>query len=281
MRDPEFPFIPPGESRFNFLRQRRPSRVPMAMAIVAIALTGGGIFWYWQRHRTPEDAIGVAPAAIEQPPSAATPEVPPLELPQLDASDAFVRDVVAKLSSHPRLAAWLANDELVHRLVASVASVANGVSPAPNVPFLAPHAAFRVEQAGDRVFIHPASYRRYDLLAATFLSLDAEAAARLYRQLYPLLQKAYEELGLPAPSFDAVMADAVGNVLAVEVPEGPVEIVHAATGTAFEFADAGLESRSAAAKHLLRMGPENARRVQAKLRQLAGALRIALEEPAR
>jgi hypothetical protein len=148
-------------------------------------------------------------------------------------------------------------------------------------PFLAPGAPFRVAHSGGRMFIDPASYRRFDLLAATFVSLDTEGVARLYSQLHPLLQEAYGELGLPAPSFDAVLTDAVGNVLAVEVPEGPVEIVPATTGTGFEFADAGLERRSAAAKHLLRMGPGNARRVQAKLREIAGALGIPLEEGSR
>jgi hypothetical protein len=281
MRDPEFPLIPPNESRFNFLRQRRRSRVPVVITIVGIALIAGGMVWYWQRHRPPEEATGVAPAAIEQTLPAPAPDVPPLALPELDASDAFVRDLVAELSSHPRLAAWLANDALVHRFVAGTANIANGTSPAPNVPFLAPGAAFRVAQSGGRMFIDPASYRRYDLLAATFVSLDTEGVARLYRQLHPLLREAHGELGLPAPSFDAVLTDAVDNVLAVEVPEGPVEIVPATTGTGFEFADAGLERRSAAAKHLLRMGPENARRVQAKLREIAGALGIPLAEASR
>jgi hypothetical protein len=42
----------------------------------------------------------------------------------------------------------------------------------------------------------------------------------------------------------------------------------------YEFADADMEARTPAEKHVLRLGPTNARRVQAKLRELAAALGI-------
>jgi hypothetical protein len=47
-------------------------------------------------------------------------------------------------------------------------------------------------------------------------------------------------------------------------------------GALYQFADPELEARSASEKHLLRMGPENMRKVQVKLSELAGALGLSL-----
>jgi hypothetical protein len=44
--------------------------------------------------------------------------------------------------------------------------------------------------------------------------------------------------------------------------------------------DPDLENLTAAQKHLLRMGPENIRVIQAKLREIAQALGFEIQEPA-
>lgn len=263
------------ESSFTFLRRRRtPGLAVAAGAVIVVVLLGAGMGWFWFRSRlAPAEPLTGAPAAAATVPSAATPDVPPLNLPSLDVSDEFVRDLVARLSAHPQLAAWLVNDALARRFVTAVISLAEGMSPAPHVPFLEPAEPFEVENSGERLFIDPASYRRYDLLAETFASLDTDGTARLYRQLLPLFDDAYRELGLHGRSFDEATARAIANLLAVDVPDGRLEVIPSpAVATVHEFAEAGLEARSPAEKHLLRMGPDNARRVQAKLAEIGSAL---------
>jgi len=71
-------------------------------------------------------------------------------------------------------------------------------------------------------------------------------------------------------TFEEALARAMDNLLAVEVPEGPLE-VREAVGR-YVYTDPGLEGLTPAAKHLLRMGPENARLVQDKLRQIQSEL---------
>jgi hypothetical protein len=243
--------------------------------ILGLLVAGAGIGWYLMRDRS--EPVGALADAAPTDTSAAREslgplDAPPLELPPLSASDAFVRDLVTGLSAHPRVAAWLVTDDLVQRFVASVVSLAEGMSPVEHLQFLAPRGTFEARDAGGRIVVDPATYRRYDLLAETFVSLDTEGSARLYRQLHPLFEEAYRELGFTEPGFDETMARAVGNLLAVEVPDTPPALTP--SGAAYAFEDPVLEERTDAQKHLLRMGPRNARRVQEKLSALAGRVGI-------
>jgi hypothetical protein len=254
-------------------RRRDPSGPPLAplgLAVV-VAILVGGVAWFFLRSVEPDasdwapspfDTAG-APAQVD--PGADRSEVPPLDLPELEASDEVVRRLVSELSSHPRLAAWLVTDDLIQRFVGTVVDLAGGFHPAEHVPFLRPDEPFTVEERGGRTVIAEASYRRYDLLAAVVQSLDTEGSVRLFRQLRPLVDEAYAQRGLPG-DFDDALELAFRNMLAVEIPDGPLE-VRAEEGL-YLFRDAELESRRGAAKALLRMGPDNARRVQQKLRDV-------------
>lgn len=267
-----------GPILISSLTRRRPSGRPLALLLVlGLVALAAGAGWLWLRSRQGPEAPATTDGVADPPPSpppAADPGVRPLDLPALDASDAFVRDLAATLSSHPRVAAWLVTDELVRRFVVAAVNLAAGASPAAHLEFMAPEEDFRVREAEGRLLIHPRSYRRYDVLADAFVSLDVEGTARLYRQLRPLIDEAYAELGIPDLTFDEILGRAVANLLAVRFPEEPVEVTPGEV--LYEFRDPALEARSDAEKHLLRMGAENGRRVQAKLEELAGALGLPL-----
>src|SRR5262245_25558967 len=78
----------------------------VASAAAAIYLAFGG----WLTARRPAEEAPAAPAA-SVPAPLGTPSA--VDLPPLDASDALVRQLVAQLSSHPRVAAWLATDNRI------------------------------------------------------------------------------------------------------------------------------------------------------------------------
>lgn len=254
-------------------KRRNPSGppvVPIVLAVVGFVLVVGGA-WLWLGSRSDRssdwspsdfDTTNAGPAAE---PSADPEEPPPLDLPELEASDEFVRRVAAGLSAHPRLAAWLATDALIRRFVGTVVDLAGGFHPAEHAPFLRPEAPFSVRDAGGRTVIAESSYARYDLHAAVVQSLDTEGSVRLFRQLRPLIDEAWAERGLPG-TFDDALELAFQNLLAVQVPAAPPEVVE--VDGVWTFRDAELESRRGAAKALIRMGPDNARRIQQKLRDV-------------
>jgi DUF3014 family protein len=197
----------------------------------------------------------------------------PIALPPLNESDALVRELVKKISSHPRIAAWLATDDLIRSFTIAVENVAEGKTPARQLRVLRPSSGFRVLERGDDLIIDPRSYERYDALAAAAASMDADGSARLYTTLKPRIDEAYRELR-DSP-FDRTLERAIVLLLATPALDGPTRVVPRGIGYGFE--DPKLEALTAGQKQLLRMGPHNVRVFQASLRDIALALGIPAE----
>jgi hypothetical protein len=237
----------------------------LLVAIVAVAVYLGFF------RRRPEAVLSVT-AEETSPPAPRVAEVsaedlePELELPELDASDTIVRELVAGLSSHPTLASWLVTEDLVRRFVAAVDNVADGETPRSHVAFLGPREGFRSEERDGSHFIDPRSYRRYDLVTEVFVSLDTAGTIELYRKLKPLIQRAYQDLGYPKRNFDGTLERALRVLLETPRVEGEIELEPAVRS--FHFTDSRLEGLLPVQKQLLRFGPRNLDRVQSKLEVL-------------
>lgn len=254
------------------VRKRRKSDGPPVAVFVVIGAAVLGIaaaWWFMQGQGEQGPAILPVPqqaAVAADSGSAGADSVEAIDLPPLDASDEVVRELATGLSAHPRLASWLVTDELADRFVGSVVDLAGGNSPVENVGHLRPEGEFATRQSGSALIIDEGAFRRYDALVETFVSLDTNGTARLYHQLMPLFEEAFADLGIPQWTFDDTFDRAVENLLAVPVPTGPIRVQE--DRAVYLFEDEGLETSSAAAKHLIRMGPENQRQFQAKLREL-------------
>jgi hypothetical protein len=254
---------------------RRGSRA-IWLALPILLLGGAALTGYLLVHRDRPSPAPKAPAPALEPAPAVPPaarEEAPVEdtaLPSLEESDKLFRELARQVSSHPRLASWLTTRGLIRTVTVVVSNVAEGVSPAKHVPFLAPSEPFPALERGPRAFLDPKGYARYDFLAEVVESIDTSGSARLYRQLRPLFGEAYRELGHPAGNFDAALEQALRRVVETPVVEGQIALTRDAVS--FEYADPRLESLSAAQKHFLRMGPRNLRRIQRKVRELAAEL---------
>jgi hypothetical protein len=238
-----------------------------AAAVLAVALLA--VFFLVFRHPTPKTAAIPAPPA-GAPPLPQASSSPAALLPALDESDAFVRQLVAGLSSHAEFARWLGRTSLIRTLAAVVLNIADGETPRPHLDFLAPEQRFRAGGRGRRIVPDPAGFAGYDLFGDAVASVDAAAAAGAYRTLEPLFEAAYRDLGHPEGGFTDALNRAIAALLAVPVLTDDVLLVPHATG--FRYADPKLEELTAAQKQFLRTGPRNVRLVQGKLRELAAAL---------
>jgi hypothetical protein len=121
------------------------------------------------------------------------------------------------------------------------------------------------------VAIDPASYHRYDRYAQAVAALDAGGVARVYETIKPRINEADRNFG-GAGAFDAVLERAIVELLKVPVVDGDVAL--SASGLGYAFADPRLEGMSPAQKQLFRMGPDNVRAIQDKLRAIASVLDI-------
>ena len=151
-------------------------------------------------------------------------------------------------------------------------AVANGEIRNGELKTIGPVPLFRITEARNNVYLDPSSYRRYDRYADAIASVDARGAARLYATLKPRVGEAYRRLGSTIDNFDPVMERAIVELLRVPIIEGTIALEP--KGIVYGFADPKLEGMTAAQKQLLRMGPQNVRKVQAKLREIADYLAI-------
>jgi len=199
-----------------------------------------------------------------------------VELPPLGQSDTLVRDLVGRLSRHPRVAQWLATPQLVRNFTVIVANIANGRSPAVHLEKMKPTGRFVAASDTQGPYIDPESYHRFDGYADAVSGLDPRGTAQVYETLKPRIQEAYRELGYPQGDFDAALQRAIVLVLQTPVVEGRIGL--AGMAASYDFTDPRLQSLSAAQRQLLRMGPRNERLVQEKLREIAPLVGIAPED---
>ena len=251
------------------------NRTIIGIFVLLLIVVIAAFAWWWLGRGGDQEMQAVVPA---------TPTPVPVPTPSLEerlsaklsgttlnTSDAVVRELVAALSANPRLAAWLANEDLIRRFTAAVDNIAAGKSPASQLEFLRPKQGFEVKKAGDGTFvIDPASYQRYDVVAAVVGSLDTAGTVALYRELKPLIDDAYAEISPPGKKFDDRLQAAFDQLLAVPVLDEPQEVQQLVV--TYAWSDEKIEGLSAAQRQFLRMGPDNVSTIQSKLGEIRAAL---------
>jgi hypothetical protein len=250
----------------------------MAVGIfVVLVLIAVAVYMIWIRPGTKiDEEVEAVPIATPLPAPTPTPTLAEqlserLQGVTLNTADDIVSELVAELSSHPQLAQWLVNEDLVRRFTAAVENIANGTSPRKHIEFMRPGTPFRAIQKRGSFYVNPSSYARYKLVADVFTSLDTEGTIALYEELRPLIDEAYREISPPGWVFEDRLMLAIDHLVSVQVPTGEIELEERTVAT-FAYADDGLESLSDAQRHFMRMGPDNMRRIQSKLREFRNAL---------
>lgn len=243
--------------------------------LVALVVIAAIVLYAAFRPRRAAPVAATAPAAAAPAPAAPARTGPLVEaekiaLPPLPETDALVRQLLVKLSSHPKVLAWMATDGLIRNFTVATLNVSEGTTPVVHWPGLKPTGRFTVIETPRGPVLDPKSYRRYDEYAAAIGALDAPGTARLYLTLKPRILDAYRELGVPEGDFDPVLERALGVLLTTPAVEG--EIPLRLKVLSYQFVDPDTQAQPAAARQLLRMGPDNMRIVQAKLREIARQL---------
>jgi Protein of unknown function (DUF3014) len=242
--------------------------VAVVAAVVVIPLLA-------YRYFRPAPATPAAPVKAEQAAHATQQDIAPVpaepvSVPPLSDSDGFVRDLLRGLSSRPELAVWLATPDLVRNAAAVVDNIAEGEAPAKHLQGFAPKQPFRTAGSGSALVTDPRSYARFDALADAVDSIDAAGAVKAYRNMRPLFEEAYRDLGHPEGKFDLALQRAISRLLAT--PDVPPDVRLESHVESYHYANETYESLSGAQKQLLRMGPRNVRLVKDKLREILRAL---------
>jgi hypothetical protein len=255
----------------------------IATTIVVLLVVGGGAWWWLHRSGEPAAAMPAAVTPESAAPAAAATDPPPIEHP-LDPPATPAQPVAAvdpdtevgnELDNafDGKLAQWVIPDKLLRRLVATVDNLPRNARTEALRPLRAPATPFAVQRetldavsGTERITLSQANFARYDPAVALFAGVDAKRAVEAYRRVYPLLQKAYEDLGYPGRYFNDRVVAAIDHLLETPEPAGPLVLEQ--PKVLYRFADADLESRSAGQKLLLRMGVDHERVVKEKLRAI-------------
>jgi hypothetical protein len=264
----------------------------VAAAVLVAAALGGAAWWYWWRPAPEPEA---PPAVAESPAPAAEPEPVPapevsepqnpvdaLEpastaLPSLQDSDAHVAQALNGLLGRDKVGSFLQMDGFERRVVATVDNLARPQAPARLWPVNPAPQRFQVEGPEEAQAIAPANAARYKAFVAFAEAVPMDAAVKLYAQLYPLFQAAYEDLGYPSRYFNDRLIAVIDHLRAAPEPTGPVqvhltrvegEVPSVQPWVRYEYADPGLQALSSGQKMMVRVGLDNERRLKAVLGEL-------------
>lgn len=275
------------------------SAVVVGVYALLLALAGGAYLWWQGRDgaaSTKAPGPVAAPVAAVDATSSPAPAEPAIQhpiadaasatastpaLPLLDQSDGVVTRGLNELLGARTVMAMLQTDAFVRRVVATVDNLGRAHAAPRLWPVMPTPGKFSVRQVDGSESIAAANAARYTPFVGFVEAVDTRRAVALYVRLYPLFQQAYQELGYPKGYFNDRLVAVIDQLLATPEPVGPLAVqLTEVKGpipsdrpwVRYEFADPALEALPAGSKMLLRMGPENARRLKAKLTELRGAI---------
>ncbi len=203
------------------------------------------------------------------------PEAPPPVA--LDDSDGAIAAALGHLLGDERLRRWFHGDAMVRRFVATVDNLSRPTV-AMKVRSLQPvPGAFEVVRDGEAITVSAGNAARYAPYVQALERVDAKQLAGVYLRFYPLFQKAYEDLGYPKAYFNDRLVASIDHLLAAPEPPAPLRLTQ--PKVLYEFEDPQLEALSAGQKAMLRLGPDNAQRVKAKLRALRAEITASAPKP--
>jgi hypothetical protein len=231
--------------------------------------------------KSPDDETASAPppddeAGAGQEPEAVA-EAP--ALPPLDQSDDAV---VASLSTSVAIGtieSLFNTDALIRRFVVTIDNLPGKQFPrsryrlARSVPGLL---AVRREDSADTelLYLNTENFTRYKPFVDFLSTFDAGQMVSLYRHYYPLFQQAYEDLGYPESAyFNDRLVAVIDHLLETPAIDVPIRLVR--PHVLYRYLLPELEGLSAGQKVLLRIGPDQARRLKSKLREVRGLLTAA------
>ncbi|TVL22444.1 hypothetical protein AYI92_04095 [Shewanella xiamenensis] len=272
------------------------------IAIVLVILLSAAGYYYYSKDDSPK-LIPNAPIVLPEPPSSEPltletnpePETTPVEnvtpqttttetdstttvepqapvetVPNLPESDTFVHQKALALISNNVVGSSLVNQDIIRQFVVFVDNLAQGELTRKVSPIKGPEKLFTVSEITNKVYLNPESYHRYDAYATVIANMDEQSLMHTYKQLTPLFDEAFAELGYSNAKFNDRMLQAIKVMLAAPIIEEPIEL--SSISVNYRFVDPNLEALPSAQKLLVRMGPENTRKVKASLRKMESQL---------
>jgi hypothetical protein len=254
---------------------------PMIVVAAVVVAAAAGVVYYFHS-RTPHlpQIPAAAPASAAAPTEPATlyPVPAPASetktpLPSLADSDAAIKDALGSSVGGDAVSQFFIPDDVIRHIVVTIDNLPRqkvAVAKRPTEPVTGNFMA-----DGDELHatLDPQNYARYEPMMKVVRNLDMPKVAATYLHFYPLFQSVYQDLGYPNGYFNDRLVQVIDSLLATPTPQGPIELTR--PNVMYLYADPALEARPAGQKLLLRMGPDNATVIKAKLTELRALITAA------
>ena len=261
------------------------SRRSWVVVVFALGLIAAGLgLQWWNRRHVPPAPVVVVAAPPAPPPAVvasgvlleAPPPSHPVDVP-LTATPLAAKDVAPALTNligRNAALTFLQTGDFPRRMVATIDNLGRSHAPSQLWPVNPMAGRFQVSERQDGTVIGLDNSLRYTPFVRMVESVDVASAAALYLRLYPLLQRAYEDLGFPKRQFNDRVVQVIDQLLAtpeaaqhepVQLTEVKGPIASTRPWVRYEFVDPKLQALTAGQKIMLRVGPVNQRRLKARL----------------
>ena len=252
----------------------------VGVAALIFVLAAGGVYYLRSRSAAlppaPVAAVNPAPppaadSGISHPlPKTGESAVVSGPVPALADSDSPLLDALAKVSSADAVKQFLAPQDVVRKMVVTIDNLPRqkvAVEKRPTNPIAGSFIA-----TGDEIHgtLDQRNFERYKPMVSVISHMDMKQLGAIYIHYYPLFQESYQNLGYPNGYFNDRLVEVIDSLLAAPEPKAPIELVR--PNVMYAYADATLEARPAGQKMLIRMGPENAKAIKAKLTELRAVI---------
>ena len=192
-------------------------------------------------------------------------------LPALDESDAFIEEEFRHLYDEQKFGSLFLLKNIIRNIVVTIDNTTGSKLPQKFSLVKPPVGQFMAaKDAAGSEFIDPKNYGRYIPYIDLVESVDIRKVVSFYVRYYALFQQAYRDLGYPDRYFNDRFVQVLGHLLAAPEVRVPIKLVR--PKVFYQFADHELEALSAGQKIMVRIGPDNAVRIKARIKELRQAL---------
>ena len=217
------------------------------------------------------DTTVVEPEVMAEPDA---PEIEPVKvveepLPTLDNSDLDIKPRLLALNWKAGLASLFVTEDMLRNFVVKADNIAQGQLASGHKLLQPLQQSFKL-QPGEPMQLNASNFARYEPYIQLLESVPEQQMVALFNRYEPLMQQAYAELGYPDQLFKNTLLQAIDLLLATPQVSYPLELER--PSVMYTFADSRIEQLPAAQKQMIRLGPDNQKRVKALLLRYKKAL---------
>jgi hypothetical protein len=260
-----------------------------AGVLFVVVMAGGAYLWISKPVPSlPQPAPAAPAAAVVAPPEPASPAstatAEPATLHPIEPSPApgamgasDIPQALVGLIGQKAVTSFFQTDDFARRFVATIDNLGREHAAPMLWPINPTPGRFTVEGPAGATVIAADNSMRYTPFVLLVETVDIGRAVDLYVHMYPMLQRAYQDLGYPKRYFNDRFIEVIDKLLSTPDVSYPVKVTLTEVKgpipserpwVRYQFADPELESLSAGQKILLRVGPVNERRLKAKLLEI-------------